>query len=237
MRNRDPPINRRWTYFLAKGKQFLFPARKVAECFVIGGPLFLGWFVGPCFSVDWWVLVSRLIGGPLFLGWLVGLYFSVDWWVRFSVRKVAECFVLCAMLGGPLVIFLLFFNVEHCIVNASSIYVFWLPIWYLQNFVNVILTTVSRLIGGSLFLGRLVAPCFSVDWSLPVSRLIGCSLFLGWLVGLCFLGDWWVPVSRLIGGSLFLGWLVGSNWYMILNLNSSNFNFYKWLWVHIFILC
>jgi hypothetical protein len=59
----------------------------------------------------------------------------------FLQEKLFSFFVLCAMFDGPLVIFLLFFDVEHCIVNASSIYVFWLPIWYLENFVNVILTT------------------------------------------------------------------------------------------------
>ena len=47
--------------------------------------------------------------------------------------SVVHILVLWVMFSGLLMIFLLTFSFDHCIV-WREIYVFWLPLWYLQSF-------------------------------------------------------------------------------------------------------
>jgi hypothetical protein len=47
--------------------------------------------------------------------------------VKFYWGSIAFCIVLCRLLFVSLSLF-------HCIVRRSSIYGFWLPLWYLQTF-------------------------------------------------------------------------------------------------------
>ena len=62
--------------------------------------------------------------------WDIGDGFGYPVWGGISVVHI---FVLWVMFSGLLMIFLLTFSFDHCIV-WREIYVFWLPLWYLQSF-------------------------------------------------------------------------------------------------------
>jgi hypothetical protein len=55
----------------------------------------------------------------------------------FSGVRVTWSIVLCAMFCRSLFVFLSFFF-NNCVVCPSSIYGFWLPLWYLQTLFNII---------------------------------------------------------------------------------------------------
>ena len=54
----------------------------------------------------------------------------------FSGVRVVQSLVFCEMLCRSLLSFC-YFSFSHCIVCPSSIYSFWLPLWYLQTFFMV----------------------------------------------------------------------------------------------------
>jgi len=53
----------------------------------------------------------------------------------FSGVRVALSLVFCVMFCRSLFVL---FSCGHCIVCPSSIYGFWLPLWYLQNFLSIL---------------------------------------------------------------------------------------------------
>ena len=70
--------------------------------------------------------------GSLICNYLYNHYLSpLMMWVRCGVR-VTRSLVLCVCFIDHCLFFCTF-SFDHCVVFSSSIYEFWLPLWYLQS--------------------------------------------------------------------------------------------------------
>ena len=99
----------------------------------------------------------------------------------FGVCFLARCLSFCT------------FSFDHCVVCSSSIYGFWLPLWYLQNLlcwpsfvlVSLVLVTVFSVLE-ILKDSTLVSPNFIVQWKAKVKKMLYCHLgtyeFIPWFV-------------------------------------------------------
>ena len=77
-------------------------------------------------------------------------------WVHppvFSGVRVTRSLVLCVWFVDRCLSFFLLFSFGHCVVCYSSIYGFWLPLWYLQSLLMYMLIRYS---GSTCFLFRFV---------------------------------------------------------------------------------
>ena len=80
-----------------------------------------------------WVQIRRLacINNILNIIWgkLYRFYFISIW--PHSAKYVFSCYSNCSFLCRVLYIIVCHFSFGHCFVCPSSIYLFWLPLWYL----------------------------------------------------------------------------------------------------------